>query len=154
MPIDKIDRKILALLQSHGRISNHELAEQIGLSATPCARRVKRLEDEGFIERYSAVVNPAMLGLDLTAYLSISMDKHTPERFDAFETAIKAFPEVLECSIVTGQSADFMLKVIVKDMKHYETFLLQHLTKIPGVSGVHSSFVLRNIIHRAGVSVQ
>ncbi len=153
MTLDRADKKILSVLQSHGRISNHELAEHIGLSATPCARRVKRLEDEGYIQQYKAVINPEKLGLDLTAYLSISMDRHTPERFNTFESAIKGFPEVLECAIVTGQSADFMLKVIVKDMKHYEQFLLHHLTNIPGVTGVHSSFVLRNIVSGGGVDV-
>lgn len=153
MNLDRTDQRILNILQSNGRISNQDLADKVGLSATPCARRVKRLEDEGLIKAYVAILDAEKLGLDLTAYLSISMDTHTPERFDDFERAIQAFPEVLECAIVTGQSADFMLKVLVRDMKHYEKFLLQNLTKIAGVAGVHSSFVLREIIHTTAIDV-
>lgn len=154
MSLDRTDKRLLAILQTNGRISNQNLAEQVGLSATPCARRVKRLEDEGFICGYMALLDAEKLGLDLIAYLSISMDKHTPERFTVFEQAIVAFPEVLECAIVTGQTADFMLKVLVEDMKHYEEFLLQRLTKIKGVSGVHSSFVLRSIIQSNVIDTQ
>lgn len=146
--LDKIDKKILAILQANARISNQELAEQVGLSATPCARRVKRLEDSGLIQAYCTLLNPEVLDLNLTAYLSISMDRHTPDRFERFEQTIKDYPEVLECCIVTGQQADFMLKVIVHDMQHYEQFLLGRLTRIPGVTGVHSSFVLRRIINK------
>ena len=154
MSLDRTDKRLLAILQTNGRISNQDLAEQVGLSATPCARRVKRLEDEGFIRGYMALLDAEKLGLNLIAYLSISMDKHTPERFTVFEQAIVAFPEVLECAIVTGQTADFMLKVLVEDMKHYEEFLLQRLTKIKGVSGVHSSFVLRSIIQSNVIDTQ
>lgn len=143
--LDSIDRNILELLQRDARLSNHELAARVGLSDTPCARRVKRLEDEGFILRQVALVDPEKLGLKLTALVSISMDRHTPDRFEAFEKAILGMPEVLECSLVTGQAADFLLKVIVRDMQHYERFLLGQLTKLEGVSGVHSSFVLRQV---------
>jgi Lrp/AsnC family transcriptional regulator, leucine-responsive regulatory protein len=145
LDLDDIDRHILRILQKDGRISNHDLALQIGLSDTPCARRVKRLEEEGFIVGQVALLNPEKLGLKLTALVSISMDRHTPDRFEAFERAIRQMPEVLECALVTGQSADFLLKVIVRDMQHYEQFLLGRLTKVEGVSGVHSSFVLRQL---------
>lgn len=141
--LDSIDRHILNLLQKDARLSNHELAAQVGLSDTPCARRVKRLEEEGIIRAQVALLDPDKLGLKLTAMVSISMDRHTPDRFETFERTIARMPEVLECSLVTGQSADFLLKVIVRDMQHYERFLLGQLTKIKGVSGVHSSFVLR-----------
>ncbi len=145
-PLDSIDYRILRAMQRDGRISNVELAELVGLSATPCARRVKRLEQEGFIRRHVTLLEPEALGLKLMAMVSISMDRHTPDRFEAFEKAIAQMPEVLECSLVTGQSADFLLKVIVEDMNHYERFLLGRLTKLKGVSGVHSSFVLRQIV--------
>ncbi|HXS16051.1 MAG TPA: Lrp/AsnC family transcriptional regulator [Polyangiaceae bacterium] len=141
--LDSIDRHILELLQKDARISNHDLARLVGLSDTPCARRVKRLEDEGIIVGQVALLDPDKLGLKLTAMVSISMDRHTPDRFETFERTIARMPEVLECSLVTGQSADFLLKVIVRDMQHYERFLLGQLTKVKGVSGVHSSFVLR-----------
>lgn len=151
--LDKIDKNILQALQANARISNQELAERAGLSATPCARRVKHLEDSGLIQAYCTLLNPEKLGLNLTAYLGISMDRHTPERFETFEKIIRDYPEVLECSIVTGQQADFMLKVIVQDMQHYERFLLGRLTRIPGVTGVHSSFVLRHIVKKTALAL-
>ena len=146
--LDRIDKQILGLMQSNARISNLELADSVGLSPTPCSRRVKRLEESGIIEKHVTLLKPAVLGLNLTAMIAISMDRHTPDRFDHFEQAIAAMPEVLECLIVTGQSADFLLKVVVRDMEHYEKFLLGQLTKLEGVTGVHSSFVLREIVKK------
>jgi len=151
--LDKIDKHILQLMQRNGRITNLELADQVGLSATPCSRRVKRLEDSGIIDRHITLLNPQVLGLDLTALIGIEMDRHTPDRFEGFETAIADMPEILECSIVTGQAADYLLKVVVRDMRHYETFLLDKLTRLEGVRGVHSSFVLRKVIDKTELSV-
>jgi Lrp/AsnC family leucine-responsive transcriptional regulator len=144
--LDKIDLKILETLQQNSRISNLELANAVGLSPTPCARRVKRLEDEQVILSHKTVLNESLLGLKLSALISISMDRHTPERFEKFEKEISSFPEIVECNIVTGQSADYLLKAILPDMAHYEAFLLGKLTKIDGVSGVHTSFILRKVI--------
>jgi Lrp/AsnC family leucine-responsive transcriptional regulator len=149
--LDKIDRRILQALQVNGALSNLELAERVGLSPTPCARRVKRLEAEGVIRGVVALVDQAKLGLTLTAHVSITMDRHTPERFATFEQEIQAYPEVLECCVVTGQSADYLLKVVVTDMAHYEQFLLGQLTRIPGVSGVHSSFQLRSVLAKTAL---
>ncbi|MGD9602931.1 MAG: Lrp/AsnC family transcriptional regulator [Gammaproteobacteria bacterium] len=146
--LDRLDKRILAIMQSHGRITNLELAEQVGLSPTPCARRVKRLEESGIIARHVTLLNQARLGLNITAMISISMDRHTPERFESFERQVRKFPEVIECSIVTGQSADYLLKAVLPDMTYYEEFLLGRLTRIEGVTGVHSSFVLRKVIDR------
>ena len=140
-------------MQNNGRISNLELADQVGLSPTPCSRRVKRLEESGLIDRHVTLLNPEALGLDLTAIIGISMDRHTPDRFEAFEKAIANIPEIIECSIVTGQSADFLVKAIVKDMKHYEKFLLGQLTRLTGVTGVHTSFVLRQLINRTELPI-
>lgn len=151
--LDDIDKKILRLMQSNSRITNLELAELVHLSPTPCSRRVKRLEESGLIDKTVTLLKPEMLGLNLTAMIGISMDRHTPDRFEKFETAIATMPEVLECMIVTGQSADFLLKVIVKDMQHYEQFLLGQLTKLEGVTGVHSSFVLRSVVHKTEFSL-
>ena len=152
--LDRIDKRILKLMQTNARISNLELAEQVGLSPTPCSRRVKRLEDSGLIAGHVTLLNPEALGLDLTAIIGISMDRHTPDRFEDFEKAITSMPEVIECSIVTGQAADFLLKVVVKDMHHYEKFLLGHLTRVAGVTGVHSSFVLRHLVKKTELPVE
>jgi len=149
--LDRIDKQILQLMQGNARISNLELAESIGLSPTPCSRRVKRLEESGIIDKHVTLLKSAALGLNLTAMIGISMDRHTPERFENFETSVTALPEVLECLIVTGQSADFLLKVVVRDMQHYEQFLLGHITKLEGVTGVHSSFVLREVLKKTAL---
>lgn len=151
LPLDRTDRKILALLQQDGSLSNLELAEQVGLSPSPCSRRVKALEDSGLIQGYRALLDARKLGLDLLALVNISMDRHTPERFDNFEARVSACPEVLECYLITGQSADYVLKVIVRDMQHYQEFLLGTLTRIEGVSGVHSSFVMRKVLDRTAL---
>jgi len=146
--LDRIDRRILATMQTNGRISNLELAEAVGLSPTPCARRVKRLEDAGLIRAHVVLLNQSMLGLKLTAYIGISMARHTPDRFEAFEAQVKEYPEVMSCSVVTGQSSDYLLRAVVPDMEYYEKFLLGKLTRIPGVTGVHSSFELRRVLQR------
>lgn len=153
IPLDRIDKHILRLMQANGRISNLELADQVGLSPTPCSRRVKRLEESGLIAGHVTLLNPEALGLNLTAIIGISMDRHTPDRFEAFEKAIVKMPEIIECSIVTGQTADFLLKVVVKDMQHYEKFLLGNLTRLAGVTGVHSSFVLRHLVKKTALPV-
>ncbi len=149
--LDRTDRRILNLMQENARISNLELSEKIGLSPTPCARRVKRLEDSGLIERHVTLLNQSLLGLNITAMISITMDRHTPERFANFERAVSDLPEVIECSIVTGQAADYLLKAVLPDMTYYEEFLLGRLTRIEGVVGVHSSFVLRKVINRTAL---
>ena len=148
MKLDRIDRRILELMQVNGRITNLELADAVGLSATPCSRRVKRLEESGLIERHVTLLNQSKLGLKLTAIIGISMDRHTPDRFENFESQVCQFPEVIECSVVTGQSADYLLKAVVPDMEYYEAFLLGKLTRIDGVTGVHSSFVLRRVVSK------
>jgi len=146
MILDRTDRRILDELQKDGAISNLDLADKVGLSPSPCSRRVKALQESGIIQKTVAVLAPKALGLDLVAMISISMDRHTPERFENFETLVSNFPEVLECYLITGSSADYLLKVIVKDMEGYQQFLLGKLTRIEGVSGVHSSFVMRKIV--------
>jgi Lrp/AsnC family leucine-responsive transcriptional regulator len=144
--MDKLDKRILKELQSSDRLTNAELAERVGLSATPCARRVKQLEDAGVIERHAVLLNASKLGLKLHALVQISMDRHTPERFERFESAIKQLPEVTECLLITGQSADYLLKVIVPDMEYYQEFLLNKITRIEGVTDVHSSFIMRRVV--------
>ena len=151
LSLDRYDGHILQILQEDGRISNQDLAERIGLSASPCLRRVKALEDTGVITGYRALVDAKKLGLTLMALIHIAMDQHTPERFAAFEAQVQTMPNVLECLLITGQKADYQLKVIVKDLDAYQDLLLNRITRIPGVSGVHTSFVLRPVIHKTAM---
>ena len=144
--LDRIDRRILKCLQKDGGLSNQELAEKVGLSPSPCLRRVRALEEAGIILGRVTLLDRKKLGLSLTVILGIGMDRHTPERFEQFEAAVAALPEVQECYLVTGQEADYQLKVVVPDMDAYQEFLLGKITRIPGVSGVRSSFVLRRVI--------
>lgn len=154
MEMDRYDRQILALLQQDGRLSNQDLADRIGLSPSPCLRRVRALEEAGLITGYRALVDAKALGLSLMALIHISMDQHTPERFKNFETEVAAIPEVMECLLITGQSADYQLKVVVKDMDAYQELLLERITRIDGVTGVHSSFVLRRVIDRTALPIK
>lgn len=153
MKLDRYDKKILEILQSEGRIHNQELADQIGLSASPCLRRVRALEESGLILGYRAMLDARKLGLTLMALIHISMDVHTPERFEHFEAAVSVLPEVLECLLITGQDADYQLKVAVRDMEHYQFLLLNKITRIEGVTGVHSSFVLRRVVDKTTLIV-
>lgn len=151
MNIDRYDMQILNALQHDGRISNQDLADSIGLSPSPCLRRVKSLEESGVIIGYRALLDAKKLGLTLMALIHISMDQHTPERFNHFEQKIMDIPEVLECVLITGQSADYQLKVLVKDMDEFQELLLNRITRITGVTGVHSSFVLRKVVDKTAL---
>ena len=151
--LDKYDRQILTLLQKNGRITNQELAEAISLSPSPTLRRVKQLEESGLIDGYVALLSARKLGLTLMAFIGISMDKHTPERFAALEQNLALYPEVLECHLITGQTADYLLKVIVRDMDAYQQFLLNKLTRIEGVTGVHTSFVMKSPIYSTALPI-
>lgn len=153
MKLDRFDRAILEVLQREGRISNQELADRIGLSPSPCLRRVRALEEAGIITGYRAMLDARRLGLTLMALVHISMDRHTPERFANFEERVNALPEVLECLLITGQEADYQLKVIVRDMEAYQELLLSRITRIEGVSGVHSSFVMRRVVDKTALPV-
>ena len=144
--LDDLDRHLLDLLQRDASLTNQELAARVGLSSSPCLRRVKALEDAGILQRRVALLDSAQLGLSLTALLQISMDRHTHERFENFEHTVRQFSEVQSCFLITGQQADYLLKIVVPSMDHYQEFLLQKITRIKGVSGVHSSFVLRRVI--------
>lgn len=146
LKIDRFDRRILAELQRDGGLSNQELAERVDLSPSPCSRRVHQLEEAGVIHGRVTLLDRTKLGLDLTALIQISMDRHTPDRFEAFEARIRQYPEVQQCYLITGQDADYLLKVVVPDMDHYQEFLLGKITRIEGVSGVHSSFVMRRVV--------
>ena len=153
MKLDRYDQHILEVLQQDARLNNQDLAERIGLSPSPCLRRVRALEESGLIMGYRALLDAKKLGLTLMALIHISMDRHTPERFANFEAAVSVLPEVLECLLITGQDADYQLKVLVRDMDHYQTLLLNQITRIEGVTGVHSSFVLRRVVSKTALAV-
>jgi Lrp/AsnC family leucine-responsive transcriptional regulator len=153
MKLDRYDQHILEVLQQDGRLNNQDLAERIGLSPSPCLRRVRALEESGLIVGYRALLDAKKLGLTLMALIHISMDRHTPERFANFESAVSVLPEVLECLLITGQDADYQLKVLVRDMDHYQSLLLNQITRIEGVTGVHSSFVLRRVVSKTAIAV-
>lgn len=152
--LDRYDVKILQILQQDASISNQELADRIGLTAAPCSRRVKHLIDTGVIERQVVRVNERKVGLNLIAMLHIIMDKHIPERFEAFEAAIAEIPEVMECYLITGHDADYQLKVAVADMDSYHDILLGKITRIIGVSGVKSSFIMRKVVDTTAVPLR
>ncbi len=153
MQLDRYDRQILELLQQDGRISNQDLADRIGLSPSPCLRRVRTLEEAGLITGYRAMLDAKKLGLSLMALIGISMDQHTPERFANLEASIAEIPEILECLLITGQQSDYQLKVVVRDMDAYQDLLLNKITRIQGVTGVHTSFVLRRVVDRSNLPI-
>lgn len=154
MALDRYDRQILTILQHQGNISNQDLAERIGLSPSPCLRRVRALEESGIITGYRAMLDAKKLGLTLMALIHISMDRHTPERFDNFETGVSQLHEVMECLLITGQVADYQLKVMVRDLDDYQDLLLNKITRIEGVTGVHTSFVLRRVVDRTNLTLK
>jgi Lrp/AsnC family leucine-responsive transcriptional regulator len=151
MQLDNYDLQILRVLQKDGRISNQDLADRISLTPSPCLRRLHTLEGSGLIIGYRAMLDAKKLGLSLMALVLISMDKHTPERLSNFEAKIVEIPDVLECLLITGQDADYQLKIVVKDMDAYQELLLNRITRIEGVTGVHSSFVLRRVVDKTAL---
>lgn len=151
MQLDRYDKQILNILQHEGRISNQELAERVGLSPSPCLRRVRALEESGLIAGYRAILDARALGRSLMALLLVSMDRHVPERFENFDREIAKLPDVIECLLITGQDADYQLKVVVEDMDEYQDLLLNHITKIEGVASATSSFVLRSVFSTTAI---
>ena len=142
--LDDIDRRIVAALQANGRIAIVDLADRVGLSPTPCQRRVRRLEEEGVIERYAALVSPAALGLGLQALIQVTLDDHSERTVAAFEAAIRARPEVVACYAVTGDM-DFLLHVQAPDLAQFSDFAMKALLRMPGVRGTRSSFIMQAV---------
>lgn len=151
MPITKLDamdRRILEKIQADGSISNLELAERVGLSPSPCARRVKLLQESGIISRQITLLDQNKLGLPISIYISVSLDHQSPERLSNFDNKISGWPEVIECSLITGSDTDYLLKVVMPDMDYYQRFLLDKLNQVEGVSSIRTSFVLRRVLQR------
>ncbi len=152
--MDRIDKKILEILQSNSQITNQELADEVALSPSPCLRRVNNLEANGYISKYVAIVNPEKIGLTLTIVILIGLSSHDPKTMRNFEKAMEDSPEVLQCYLIAGQSADYMLRIVVPDLAEYQKFLLNKLTQINGVTSVHSSFVIKNLIEKTALPLK
>ena len=144
MELDGIDRKILAALQADGRLSNVELADRVGLSPSPCLRRVRLLEEAGIIDRYVALVDQRSVGLPVSVFISIKLERQQEEDLDRFEAEVSAYPEVLECYLMTG-TQDYLLRVVVADLAAYERFLKTKLTRVGNVADIESSFALKQV---------
>jgi Lrp/AsnC family transcriptional regulator, leucine-responsive regulatory protein len=144
VPMDAIDRELLTILQEEGRLANAALAERVRLSPSPCLRRLKRLEDDGVIDGYRAVLDRRRVGLDLTVFVEIKVQAHTDETATALQRALAAMDEVVACHIVSGP-ADFLLEVVVPDLAAYEELLLGRLLKLEGVEDVRSNFAIRTV---------
>ncbi len=145
--LDSFDFAILDRLQEDGRISNQDLASAIGLSPSPCLRRTRQLEEAGVIDGYVALVDPAKMGLGVSAFLRIRLSSQDDAHLAKFEKAIAGFPEVMECYLMTGE-ADYQMRVLVPSLEAYEDFLRHRLTKVSGVAQVTTSFALRPVIYR------
>jgi Lrp/AsnC family leucine-responsive transcriptional regulator len=142
--LDSFDIQILRALRSDGRLSVQNLSELIGLSPTPTARRLKRLEETGIIKGYSALIDEVALGYTVTVFVSVQLDRQVDDALVSFEAAIDAFPEVVDCWLMTG-NRDYMMRVVTADLREFEHFLVQQLTKVPGVSTIESSIPLRRV---------
>jgi DNA-binding Lrp family transcriptional regulator len=142
--VDDIDRRILAVLQNDARITNADLADRVGLSAAPCLRRVRALEEEGIIRKHVTLLDPSAVNLGVTVFVQITLDLQVEGRLDIFEKAIARRPEVLECYLMTGDS-DYLLRVVVPDVAAYERFLKHALTRLEGVASIKSSFALKQV---------
>jgi len=152
MKLDRTDQAILTELQRDGRLSNRDLAERVHLSESACLRRVRALEEAGVIDRYAAIVNQARVGLPGNVFVSITLNRQEQTDLAAFEAAVKRVPEVMECYLMTGQQ-DYLLRVVVSDPADFERLHSQHLTRLPGVARVQSSFALRSVRKSAELPV-
>ncbi|QJB70687.1 Lrp/AsnC family transcriptional regulator [Parasphingorhabdus halotolerans] len=141
---DDIDRSILRALQGNARLSMLELSDTVGLSPTPCARRVRRLEADGFILDYHAQLNESAIGYGFSVFVSVQLDKQVDDALQAFEHAIEQYPEVVNCWLMTG-NRDYLMRIAVADLAGYESFLTGKLTKIPGVASIESSIPIRQV---------
>ncbi len=150
--LDDLDRKILSVLQGEGRLSIQDLSDRVGLSATPCLRRMRRLEAEGVIVRYTAMVDQAKVGLPVSVFVSIKLERQNVEKLDAFKAAMARWPEVVECYLMTGPR-DYWLRVVVPDLVAYERFLKEKLTRLDGIASIESSFALEQVKYESRLPI-
>ena len=145
-----IDRKILTALQENARISNVDLANRVGLSPSPCLRRVKMLEKDGVIQKYVCLLNQRVAGFPVSVFVNVTLERQVETALEKFESAIAERPEVMECYLMTGD-ADYLLRIVTVDLASYERFLVDHLTRIPGVSSIKSSFSLKQVSYQTAL---
>jgi DNA-binding Lrp family transcriptional regulator len=151
--LDAMDRRILAVLQGNARVANADLAREVGLSPSPCLRRVRELEDAGVIRSYVALLEPGAVGLPISVFVQVSLERQIEKALETFEQAILRRPEVMECYLMTGD-ADYLLRIVVADLSAYERFLKEHLTRIPGVASIKSSFALKQVKYRTALPLE
>ena len=150
--LDATDRRILTVLQKEGRITNAELSERINLSPSACHRRVQRLEEEGYIASYVALLDARKMGRPTTVFVEITLQSQADEVLDAFETAVARVPDILECHLMAG-TADYLIKIMAQDTEDFARIHRQYLTRLPGVAQMHSSFALRTVVQTTALSV-
>lgn len=150
--LDKIDRNIIGILQRDATVSVQDIAGQVGLTNNPCWRRIKRLEEQGVIERRVAIVNPKAIGLGITAFVSIRIDSHNQQWLTSFADSIEQISEIIECHRMTGD-VDYLLKVLVRDLEHYDNVYQELITRVSGLSGVSSTFSMEQLKRETVVDV-
>ncbi len=148
--LDDIDRCILERLQENARTANVDLADEVGLSASPCLRRVRDLEDNGVIRSHVTLLDPAAVGLPVSVFVNVTLERQIEHALETFESVVLERPEVMECYLMTGD-ADYLLRVVVPDVGAYERFLMDHLTRVPGVASIKSSFALNQVKYRTAL---
>jgi len=151
--LDEIDRRILARLQEDARISNADLSRAVALSPSPCLRRVRALEERGVIRRFVALLDPGALGLGVSVFVQVRLERQVEQALERFEEALLGRPEVLECYLMTGD-ADYLLRVVVPDLPAYERFLVDVLTRVPGVASIRSSFALKQVKYSTALPLE
>ena len=142
--LDDIDRRILAALQADGRMTAQEIADRVGLSPSPCARRVRLLEEAGVVKGYVAVIDQAKVGLPISVFASVKLERQREDDLDRFSQAVARWPEVVDCYLMTGQR-DYLLRIVVSDLESYERFIKDKLTRLDGVASIESSFALGQV---------
>ena len=152
LALDKTDYRILHYLQNDAHLTNAELAEKVGLSPSPCLRRVKALESKGIIQRYVAIVDANSVGLPISAFVSISLNSQDRSGLEAFQSRVETYPEVMECYLMTGTS-DFLMRVVVPDLETYERFT-DKLTRIPGIGNIQTSFALKPVVYKTELPIE
>jgi len=151
--LDAIDWKILSVLQDDARLPNVELASKVGLSPSPCLARVRTLEQAGYIKRYVSLLDPLRVGLKVSVFIQVTLEKQIEPALEKFESAIRERPEVMECYLMTGD-ADYLLRVVVPDLQALERFILAFLSKVPGVGNIRSSFALKQVKYQTALPLE
>lgn len=151
--LDEIDRRIVGILQNDAHATTETISERVGLSPSPCARRIRNLEAAGVIKRYVAIIDQEKVGLPISVFASVKLERQREDELDRFEKAVMRWPEIVECYLMTGQR-DYLLRIVVEDLKAYETFLKRTLTRLEGVASIESSFALGQVKYSHGLPIK